>query len=85
MLESSVVDRGFEPRYIQAKAYAISMWCFSAGQATGKLYQLRLRVECTLFCYLQIRIGSRRIWRAVLVVENAGVPGENHRPWASNW
>jgi len=24
-------------------------------------------------------------WRPVLVVEAAGVPGENHRPWASNW
>ena len=23
-------------------------------------------------------------WRPV-VVEEAGVPGENHRPWASNW
>ena len=33
MLESSVVDRGFEPRYIQTKAYAISMWCFSAEHA----------------------------------------------------
>jgi len=21
----------------------------------------------------------------VLVVEEAGVPAENHRPWASNW
>jgi hypothetical protein len=21
----------------------------------------------------------------VLVVEEDGVPGENHRPWASNW
>jgi hypothetical protein len=21
----------------------------------------------------------------VLVVEEAGVPGKNHRPWASNW
>jgi len=21
----------------------------------------------------------------VLAVEEAGVPGENHRPWASNW
>jgi len=20
-----------------------------------------------------------------LMVEEAGVPGENHRPWASNW
>ena len=33
MLESSVVDRGFEPRYIQTKGYAISMWCFSAEHA----------------------------------------------------
>jgi hypothetical protein len=24
-------------------------------------------------------------WRPVLVVEEAGVPGENHRLWASNW
>jgi hypothetical protein len=25
------------------------------GQATGKLYHMRLRVECTLFCDLQSR------------------------------
>jgi len=24
-------------------------------------------------------------WRPVLVVVEAGVPGENHRPWTSNW
>ena len=24
-------------------------------------------------------------WRPVLVVEEAAIPGENHRPWASNW
>jgi len=24
-------------------------------------------------------------WRLVLVVEETGVPGENHRPWAINW
>jgi len=24
-------------------------------------------------------------WWLVLVVEEAGVPRENHRPWASNW
>jgi hypothetical protein len=24
-------------------------------------------------------------WRPVSVVEEAGVPGENHRPWACNW
>ena len=34
------------------------------GQATGKLYYLRLRVECTLFCNLQ----SRARTHAVLVI-----------------
>jgi len=24
-------------------------------------------------------------WPPVLVVEEAEVPGESHRPWASNW
>ena len=24
-------------------------------------------------------------WRPVLVVEETGIPGENHRPWAINW
>jgi hypothetical protein len=24
-------------------------------------------------------------WQPVLVVEEAGVPEENHQPWASNW
>jgi len=28
---------------------------------------------------------SAKSWRPVLVVEEDGVPGENHRPWASNW
>ena len=28
---------------------------------------------------------SRTTWRPVLVVEEAGVPEENHRTWASNW
>ena len=34
------------------------------GQATGKLYHLRLRVECTHFCNLQ----SRARTHAVLVI-----------------
>ena len=34
------------------------------GQATGKLYHLRLRVECTLLCNLQ----SRARTHAVLVL-----------------
>jgi hypothetical protein len=34
------------------------------GQATGKLYHLRLRVECTLFCNLQSQVRTH----AVLVI-----------------
>jgi hypothetical protein len=45
-------------------------------------------------CFRQFQAQSSRhdltslsaiSWRPVLVVEEAGVPGENHRPWASNW
>jgi len=28
---------------------------------------------------------SAMSWRPVLVVEEARVAGENHRPWANNW
>ena len=31
------------------------------GQTTGKLYHLRLRVECTLFCNLQTRARTHAI------------------------
>ena len=34
------------------------------------------------FCFSNISAIS---WGPVLVVEEAGVPGENHRSWASNW
>jgi len=34
------------------------------GQASGKLYQLRLRVKCTLLCNLQSRVRTH----AVLVI-----------------
>jgi hypothetical protein len=48
------------------------------------------------FCYLLDMDGIYRLtysffevcipyWRPVLVVEEAGVPEENHRPWTSNW
>ena len=31
------------------------------GQGTGKLYHLRLRVECTLFCNLQSRARTHAV------------------------
>ena len=36
------------------------------GQATGKLYHLRLRVECTLFCNLQSRVQTHPVLVIVL-------------------
>jgi hypothetical protein len=41
------------------------------GQATGKLYHLRLQVECTLLCNLQ----SRARTHAVLVIGLYGLLG----------
>jgi hypothetical protein len=32
------------------------------GQATGKLYHLRLRFECTLFCNLQSRARTHAVF-----------------------
>jgi hypothetical protein len=33
----------------------------------------------------QLSLDERSLLKPVLVVEEAGVPGENHRLWASNW
>jgi hypothetical protein len=38
--------------------------------------------EIEFWCLMPLSAIS---WRPALVVEEAGVPGENHRPWASNW
>ena len=38
--------------------------------------------EFKFWCFTPLSAIS---WRPVLVVEEAGVPGDNHRPWASNW
>ena len=51
------------PRYTKI-AKESETWTTDHGQATGKLYHLRLRVECTLLCNLQ----SRARTHAVLVV-----------------
>jgi hypothetical protein len=38
-----------------------------------------------VWCLASLSTISVISWRPVLVVEEVGVPGENHRPWASNW
>jgi hypothetical protein len=44
-----------------------------------------LKVCCKGYEFEKINNISAISWRPVLVVEEAGVPGESHRPWASNW
>ena len=48
---------------------------------------MKLNENIDLFFFLNATFNniSAISWRPVLVVEKVGVPGENHRPWASNW
>jgi hypothetical protein len=50
---------------------------------------LRKNFNCILIWFIVFNTTFSNIsdisLRPVLVVEEAGVPGENHRPWASNW
>ena len=43
------------------------------GQETGKLYHLRLWVECTLFCNLQSRAQTHAVF-VIGVYELLGIP-----------
>jgi hypothetical protein len=47
--------------------------------------QIQNDVFFLLICNATFSNISAISWRPVLVVEEAGVPGENHRPWVSNW
>jgi hypothetical protein len=41
---------------------------------------------CYLWCFNATFSNIPAIsWRPVLVREEDGIPGDNHRPWASNW
>jgi len=43
-------------------------------------------IDLDFWCFnATFRNISAISWRPVLVVEEAGILGENHRPWASNW
>ena len=51
-------------------------------------YSLYGLIDFSFFCLWCFNATFGNIsaisWRSVLVLEEAGVPGENHRPWASN-
>ena len=48
------------------------------------IYMIEL-IDCFLVLNATFRNISAILWLAVLVMEQTGVPGENHRPWGSNW
>jgi hypothetical protein len=56
----------------------------SVRYASGFLYICWNEFEFLVFSATFSDISAIS-WRPVLVVEEAGVPWENHRPWASNW
>jgi hypothetical protein len=65
-------------RSLSCHGTGTSIKCSSVNQFYGP-FDLILMLNAT---FSNISAIS---WRPVLVVEEAGVSGENHRPWASNW
>jgi len=79
-----------------SNSYKIKVWQFlfvavmctfiSGLYYTYVFYTYRLIDLIDLLCFNgTFSTISAISWRTVLVVEEAGVPGENHQPWASNW
>jgi hypothetical protein len=70
-------------------------WCkikknWTMGQLeVTEAYTFKYSKLCIWFVVIVFNATLNNIsaisWRPVLVVEEAGVPGENHRPWANNW
>ena len=75
-LKQQSVSRHVTPHYLESEPTCLCSYCsiLCAQRRTSKY-------QCYSFCSDLSAIS----WRPVLVVEEAGVPGENHRPWASNW
>jgi len=61
--------------------------CYFNAEMTTTLSSIRLIFIFFIFFVLNATFCniSAISWQPVLVVEEAGVVGENHRPWASNW
>jgi hypothetical protein len=63
-----------------------SLWITDSGYLTLLQTIIQLFRLIDLCCFdANFSNISAISWRPVLVVEEAGVPGENHRPWANNW
>ena len=72
-------------KFVFGRGYYICSYSFS--KSTKDVFNLQDDfIFIFLFLVFNATISniSAISWRPVLVVEEAGVPGENHRPWASN-
>ena len=69
--------------YVLFRDY-VPVWC-----AIYALFGNYICSDCLIDLFIVLNATfsnfSAISWRPVLVVEEAGVPGENHRPWASKW
>jgi hypothetical protein len=55
----------------------------SSTTKTGRHYIAEILLKVALNTKIQIQILCTALFW--LLFKEAGVPGENHRPWASNW
>jgi hypothetical protein len=58
---------------------------FQYEKRNGTWLFIQTNVASCLSPEIKISCISAISWQPVLVVEEVGVPKENHRPWASNW
>jgi hypothetical protein len=70
---------------IEDMLYIISYTCYWLSQ---QCHNPNLLNQMIFFQFLVLNATFSNMsaisWRPVLVVEEAGIPGKNHRPWASN-
>jgi hypothetical protein len=57
----------------------------SSSCSTSGTRRVTLATQSGFNCMCLSMNISAISWRPVLVVDEGGVLGENHRPWASNW
>jgi hypothetical protein len=79
--------------------WLVSLSIFRRHSPLFTFYFDRLLIHVKWACYIHCEkdliwfivfnatfiIISAISWRPVLMVEEAGIPGENHQPWTSNW
>ena len=82
------LDQYQQPAYSQPKRPLASIYDIYLYVSVSRLWNIdicKVRFDMILFIVFNATFSSISAitWRPVFVVAEAGVPGENHRPWAS--